>query len=315
MKGKLELINMKRNKFIGERIKKERRCGKGVYDVKNRTLYIENLPFIYPIFKNLLIQSGIYDKWHKNALTVRIKHETWYLDNLPDDFIDFKILQISDLHIDALPQLSEILPALIKNINFNLCVFTGDFRFDIHKPSKTIDELLFPIINEANRADYPALAILGNHDFLEYTLKIMKDQGLRFLINETIELKRYNHQILITGLDDVHYYRTGNLFEQREKINSDYFKLLLVHSPELYQEAALYGYDMYLCGHTHGGQICLPGGKPIISNSRAPEYFNKGRWRHLKMQGYTSLGTGASGIPLRWNCPPEIVVHRLKVSK
>jgi uncharacterized protein len=298
-----------------ERLKKEKKCGSGVIDLKNKTLYVENIPFIYDFFKKLLQYSGIYKKWHANALDVQIRHESWKFANLPANFDGFRILQISDLHIDALPELSEIVPALMSKTEFDLCVFTGDFRFEIHCTTERIGDLLKPIIEAANQAEYPALGILGNHDYLEYTLENVADMGLKFLFNESMELQRGEDKILMTGLDDVHYYRTGRLFEQREFIANADFKLLLIHSPEYYREAALYGYDHYLCGHTHGGQLCLPGGIPVIANCRSPRKYNRGRWQYKKLRGYTSLGTGSSGIPLRWNCPPEIVVHHLERNK
>jgi predicted MPP superfamily phosphohydrolase len=73
--------------------------------------------------------------------------------------------------------------------------------------------------------------------------------------------------------------------------------------------------DMVLCGHTHGGQICLPGGIAIANNSRCPRWSTKGRWQLGKTQGYTSRGLGTSGIKARINCPAEVSVHTLRRSK
>jgi predicted MPP superfamily phosphohydrolase len=68
-----------------------------------------------------------------------------------------------------------------------------------------------------------------------------------------------------------------------------------------------------LSGHTHGGQICLPGGRHLVSSSRGlPRQFVKGRWQSGGMCGYTSPGTGSSGVAARLNCPPEITVHVLR---
>ncbi|MDP8211084.1 MAG: metallophosphoesterase, partial [Candidatus Stygibacter australis] len=223
-----------------ERLKKEKRCGSGVIDLKNKTLYVENIPFIYDFFKDLLFVSGIYDDWHENALQLRIRHESWSFANLPESFDDFRILQISDIHIDALPELSDIIPALMQQVDFELCVLTGDFRFNIHCSNERIDKLLQPIIEAANQAEYPALGILGNHDYLDYTLDNVAGLGLKFLLNESMELKRGDDKILLTGLDDVHFYRTGRLFEQRDAIAEAGYKLLLIHSPEYIKEAALY---------------------------------------------------------------------------
>ena len=67
-----------------------------------------------------------------------------------------------------------------------------------------------------------------------------------------------------------------------------------------------------LSGHTHGGQICLPGPIPITVDARLPRRFGAGAWRYGKMQGYTSVGVGTSIAPVRLNCPPEITIHELR---
>ncbi|MCK7581816.1 MAG: hypothetical protein MZV65_43480 [Chromatiales bacterium] len=68
-----------------------------------------------------------------------------------------------------------------------------------------------------------------------------------------------------------------------------------------------------LCGHTHGGQICLPGGFPLTWDARCPRRLAAGAWRHGALLGYTSVGAGTSVVNARLNCPPEITVHTLTV--
>ena len=67
-----------------------------------------------------------------------------------------------------------------------------------------------------------------------------------------------------------------------------------------------------LSGHTHGGQICLPGGVPIMLNSVLPRYMGAGAWTYRGMAGYTSVGAGSSKIAVRLNCLPEITLHYLQ---
>jgi len=66
-----------------------------------------------------------------------------------------------------------------------------------------------------------------------------------------------------------------------------------------------------LSGHTHGGQICLPGAIPIILDSVLPRRMGAGAWTYRGMRGYTSVGVGSCILPVRLNCPPEITLHRL----
>ena len=67
-----------------------------------------------------------------------------------------------------------------------------------------------------------------------------------------------------------------------------------------------------LCGHTHGGQICLPGGVPILTDSDAPRAFARGAWNYRGMAGYTSVGCGSSIVDVRLNCLPEVTLHHLR---
>ena len=88
-------------------------------------------------------------------------------------------------------------------------------------------------------------------------------------------------------------------------------RVLLAHQPRAVIVAAPHGVDLMLTGHTHGGQICLPGSIPITLDSVLPRRFGAGLWRYHEMTGYTSVGVGSSIVPIRLNCPPEITLHRL----
>ena len=72
------------------------------------------------------------------------------------------------------------------------------------------------------------------------------------------------------------------------------------------------GFNLLLGGHTHGGQLCLPGSIPITLDAMLPRRMGAGAWRHHTMVGYTSVGAGTSLIPVRLNCPPEITLHYLR---
>ena len=90
------------------------------------------------------------------------------------------------------------------------------------------------------------------------------------------------------------------------------FKIALIHSPELADAAAENGYQLYLAGHTHGGQVCLPGGWPIITHMNRYRRYARGLWRHGDMRGYTSTGVGVSGLPVRFNTRGEVALITLR---
>jgi predicted MPP superfamily phosphohydrolase len=110
-----------------------------------------------------------------------------------------------------------------------------------------------------------------------------------------------------------------NPSEEKEKgdaaeIPDDGFSILLSHTPEIYRQAAHGGFDLLVSGHTHGGQICLPGSIPITLDSVLPRHMGSGPWKHREMVGYTSVGVGTSVVPVRINCLPEITLHHLQCS-
>jgi predicted MPP superfamily phosphohydrolase len=194
-------------------------------------------------------------------------------------------------------------------LEYDLCVLTGDFRFDTYGVFDGVMSRMARLMEVLNCSD-GVVGILGNHDFIEM-VPGFEAMGMTVLLNESLSIKRGEHQIWLVGLDDVHYYEVDDLGRAMENVDSSQPVVLLVHSPEVIEKAAAFGIDLYLCGHTHGGQVCLPGGIPIIGNARCPRNKLSGRWRHGRMQGYTHRGTGTSGLPVRINCPPEISIHRL----
>ena len=115
----------------------------------------------------------------------------------------------------------------------------------------------------------------------------------------------------LAGIDDAHHYRLDDIPKAAAGIPQTAFSILLSHTPEVYREAAAARFDLLLGGHTHGGQICLPGAIPITLGSVLPRRMGSGAWAYDGMTGYTSVGVGSCVEPVRLNCPPAITLHRL----
>ncbi|MBV8738507.1 MAG: metallophosphoesterase, partial [Alphaproteobacteria bacterium] len=120
-------------------------------------------------------------------------------------------------------------------------------------------------------------------------------------------------RVYLAGIDDAHFYRMDNIEKAVSQIPHDAFSILLSHTPEIYRQAAHADFDLLLSGHTHGGQICLPGAIPLTLDSVLPRRMGAGSWRYGRMVGYTSVGVGSSIVAARINCPPEITLHELRV--
>jgi uncharacterized protein len=153
--------------------------------------------------------------------------------------------------------------------------------------------------------------VLGNHDTI-CMVPALEGMGIRMLLNECVVIERGGQRIHLAGIDDAHFYKVDNIEKAADAVPHEEFSILLSHTPEIYRQAAHAGFDLLLSGHTHGGQICLPGGIPITLDSALPRSFGSGAWKYRDMAGYTSVGAGSSVVPVRFNCPPEITLHHLR---
>lgn len=256
----------------------------------------------------LLRILGLRAPLRQRFLDIQLVQQEWKLASLPPAFEGFRLLQLSDLHCDLDPALTPVVEKIVRNTHHDAAVLTGDFR-------NGLDGDHGPCLRELGRI-CAALAplrfgILGNHDFLEMVPE-MEELGLPILLNESSFLERNKQRLWIAGIDDPHFYKTHDLSKAREGISDGECSILLSHSPETFDEAAAAGFHLQLSGHTHGGQICLPGGHPVVVPCRVPRQFLAGRWVYSDLQGYTSRGTGSCGVAARWNCPPEITLHILR---
>ena len=255
------------------------------------------------VFAILLKITGMYERGQAHAADIRLTELEVPLRQLPPSFDGFTILHITDPHFDSMPGVAEKILSLTDGLEFDICVLTGDYRLSIYGKFRQVLPSLETLVNGiASKEGF--VATLGNHDTV-FMVDPFEERGVRMLINETIRITRGEDTIYFTGVDDPHYYYTPMADEALE-MAPDGCKIALIHSPELYDLAEEFGYSLYLAGHTHGGQITLPDGRPIIKHLNNGKQFAKGLWHHNDMIGYTSNGAGSSGIPVRFNTRGEI---------
>jgi hypothetical protein len=271
--------------------------------------YWENFDLMPKALGVALKVTGLLEWARANALRYRVREVEVPIRGLSPAFAGYRILHLSDLHIDEIRDGGESLRRTIAGLEYDLCVITGDYRFDTYGVFDEVVGRMAPLL-DALRCRDGAVGILGNHDFIEM-VPHLEALGMTVLLNESLAIEREGDRIWLVGLDDAHYYEVHDLARAMAAVDAAQPVVLLVHSPEVIEEAEAMGVDLYLCGHTHGGQVCLPGEVPVIGNARCGRDKISGRWTHGQMQGYTHRGTGASGLAVRINCPPEIILHRL----
>jgi len=260
----------------------------------------------------LLRGLGLFDRGVRNASQPELRTFTPMFNGLPPAFDGFRILHLSDFHFDPRLDVTETTCALVKGIDSDLCVLTGDFRFNQGASCQAVYAGLRRIVG-AVRARNGVTGILGNND-IGAMVEPMRAMGIRMLINEGFAIERDGATIWIGGVDDPHDFRAASIAAAFDGAPDGAFAVLLAHSPELVKCAERHGADLYLCGHTHGGQIRLPFIGPFFLNTRCSRRFCAGPWRHGNMQGFTTTGLGASTLPVRYNCRPEAVLIELRRS-
>lgn len=270
--------------------------------------HIENWDSARGLIRNALRLTGLYGRAKRNAERIQVRRNEVSSKSLPPLFDGFTILHLTDLHVDISEGAMRRLGELVDGLTYDLCVLTGDYR------GKTFGDFAATIDGMARvRAHLkaPIYGVLGNHDTVQM-LPALEAMGIRMLLNECETITRGDERIHLAGIDDAHYFRVDNIEKAASDIPDGEFSILLSHTPEVYRQAAHADFDLMLSGHTHGGQICLPGSIPITLDSVLPRRLGSGAWQHHRMSGYTSVGAGSSIIAVRLNCPPEITLHRLR---
>jgi predicted MPP superfamily phosphohydrolase len=270
-------------------------------------LHIENWYSVHAVIRNALRLTGLYGRGVRNAADVAVRHNSVRIKTLPARFDGYCILHISDLHADvSAPAMQRVLE-LLSGLRYDLCVLTGDYRGKTYGP---FAECLEGVARVRAHLAGPVYGVLGNHDTIRM-VPGLEAMGIRMLLNEAEAIHRGGEALYVAGIDDAHFYRVDNIEKAAAQIPHGASAILLSHTPEVYRQAAHAGFSLLLAGHTHGGQICLPGGVPITLDSALPRALGAGAWSYHEMSGYTSVGAGSSIVAVRINCRPEITLHRL----
>lgn len=265
-------------------------------------------PFALGILEAALRILGLRSYARREAWDLRVVENPVALRRLPPAFDGLRILHLSDPHLGVGRGFARHVAERVRGVAADLTVVTGDLRY--HKggpiePSMEAFGALRGVLPD------PVFAVLGNHDETGMHAPLTR-MGVDVLVNEARRLERGDDHLHLVGVDDPHTFRTDSLEAALENVPPDGCRLLLAHAPEIHAEAGDRGLDWMICGHTHGGQLALPGGRPIVRNARCPRRIAVGAWAENGMPGYTTRGVGHSTIEARLFCRPEAVVHVLR---
>ena len=243
------------------------------------------------------------------------------LERLPAAFDGFTIAQLSDFHYDEHFGVHPIRAAvdLVNGVRPDLVVLTGDFV--------TASLLVKQLHNgkESARAAEPCakllaglqarlgkLAVLGNHDVGTdpgFVTEALQSNDIPVLCNTAFLIEQGGERLWLAGLDSLE--RKPKMEAALKIIPQSEPVVLLVHEPDFADRAAKYPVDLQLSGHSHGGQIWLPGiGAPWLPYWARK--YPRGRYQVGRLPLYTNIGLGTIRVPVRLNCTPEVTLVTLR---
>lgn len=237
------------------------------------------------------------------------------LPTLPVELDGLRICQLSDLHRNRWVSEAFIRGAVetANSLKAELTVITGDFiSGGRHYGASAVRAL------EAIRAPLGVFGVLGNHDISAGDPDGLRAQleraGVRMLVNASAAVRRRGGELRLCGVDDP---RSGepDLEAALQDGPGNAFRVLLCHVPDFADETSLYGVPLQLSGHSHGGQIVLPGGmRPVLPGGGQKYPAGLYHLAGTETRIFTNTGLGVIGVPIRVNCPPEISLITLRRS-
>lgn len=265
----------------------------------------------------IIVFFGLYLYYENTKL--QISNYKIVNNNIPVDFNNYKIVQISDFHNNQSNALTNDLIKKIEKQKPNIIVLTGD----LVDSNKTNVEVAINFIKKINTVA-PIYYVSGNHeasisDYTKFKEQLLENKVI-ILENKTEVLKINESSINLMGIDDPRMAHESFISDSEivkveldnVKYNSDKYNILLSHRPELFDIYVEKEIDLILTGHAHGGQIRIPfiGGIVAPNQGFFPKYTN-GVFKKNKTTMVVSRGIGNSIIPFRINNRPELVVITL----
>jgi len=241
------------------------------------------------------------------------------LKRLPRAFDGFTLAHLSDFHYEPHFSVVPIRKAveLVNGVRPDMSVLTGDFVtvpvFEREGFLRESAQTAIPCAALLAQIQGPKYAILGNHDAMAdpaLIVRSLEGKGIPVLRNRCLPIERNNGRMWLAGIDD--------LLRGRPRIDltlagipPDEATILLAHEPDYADQAALLPVDLQLSGHSHGGQVWIPGiGAPWLPPMS--RRYPRGLYQIQDLTLYTNIGIGTIRAPIRLNCPPEVTLITLR---
>ena len=238
------------------------------------------------------------------------------IKNLPFTFHNYRIINLTDIHLGQWisPEYLSGVVDYVNSLNPDMITLTGDYVSYILEGYE--DDLLDSF--KRLKAKDGKFAVLGNHDHwadADEIRKILKKSNIVDLSNDVYTLEKDGEKLNISGVDSLTV-GADDFDKVLEKLPSDGASILLVHEPDFAKISSKTGrFDLQMSGHSHGGQLVIPGVKTTPFRCSYSFKYPVGAYNVDNMIQYTSKGLGTNSFWLRINCKPEITQFYLKTTK
>jgi hypothetical protein len=284
-----------------------------------------NAPDGLAIAAFVLVTAIAFYSTYIEPFNLRVTRETLTTRKYDTNAAPLRLLHIADIHVEYMTPRERRLNKLIHELNPDIIVFSGDFV----NISNTYDDRSLRAIREVIaewKAPLGVFCVPGTYTVepIERVKQFVKGlDNLRLLLDQWAVVQTPGGTLHIMGMVtrhilDVDQATFAQLMQTQPKSPDTHpnpLTLLLTHAPDVAPDADRAGIDLYLCGHTHGGQIRLPLVGALFSGSHLGMRFVIGRNALQHTTVYTSRGVGLEGLGApraRFLCPPEIILWEIR---
>ncbi len=254
---------------------------------------------------------------------IEITHRDVFIPGLAQAFDGFRVAQLSDIHLDDYTEPFFLRDAVrhINELNPDAVFLTGDFVTHELLPVRFSIGPAWQCANLLKQIQCPhRYAVMGNHDVIvgsELVSEALTTNGITVLINGHVAIERAGARFWLAGLDDpvAGEPDPGAAIPASIRNVAHEPIILLCHAPDYADDLIVVpegqAVSLMLAGHSHGGQIRLPIVGPLVLPDLGRKYI-EGWFRFGSLQLYVNRGLGTVGLPIRFNCPPEIALLTLR---
>lgn len=258
--------------------------------------------------------AGVVMAWRARFVSpyrAQVRHIVVQVPRKHRNLAGLTIAFVTDTHVGPHFLASDLEPvvARLEEIGPDIVLFGGDYICESPRFMASAAPMLGRM---ARTARYGAWGVMGNHDLSNIRARVappLEEVGIGILANEAVRVETERGALWIVGIDDG-LIGEADLDAAFSAVSPDGAAICLWHEPDRVEESAPYGAFLQLSGHSHGGQVRLPGIGPIAA-PRLGKRYPKGRYLVDDMQLYVSSGLGMYRPPVRFNCPPELTIIRL----